>query len=186
MKNLLILLLAIPAYAALPPMPSPSIVPVVKRTAPLLSPRAASAPKSTSMARFTPAGESSLSTLAPAYATFHTNVTIALIDGTLVQRDVSRVYAMQRVGKGIRVEFTDALPATWNFLADWTPYVEEQIIVTERYTEVEYRPQARFFRVVEYTSPAVLSESGNWVLASGLRYRINPAITGARTWAIKR
>lgn len=185
MKAILLLLLCLPAYAALPPMPA---IPAVKRPAPWLSPKAASVPKSTPMARSTAAGETSLSTLAPTRPpVFETNLTIIQIDGSQIVRDKATIYAIQRVGKGIRVEYSDSvMPTTWEFLADWAPYVEEQIIVTERYTDPAFRAQARFFRVVEYTSPALLSESGNWILASGLRYRVNPAITGVRTWSTKR
>lgn len=187
MKALYAILFAFPAYAA--PMPPVPAIPTVKRPAPLLSPKAASVPKSTPMVKFTPAGESSLSTLAPTRPpVFETNITIVQIDGSVVVRDKTTLYAIQRVGKGIRVEFSDTIPATWDFLADWSPYVEEQIIVTERYTDPAYRVQARFFRVVEYTPPALLSESGGWVLASKPKpsYRINPAIPGVRTFGISR
>lgn len=182
MKTFLVLLLAIPAYAATPPIPSSFIVPVVKRPAVLLSPKAASVPKSTPMMKFTVAGESTVSTLAPFWMSFTKD---QFFFDSIV--DITHVQAIQRAGKGLRFEYKDSVNAPgWAFMADWTPYPEEQVVQTEWYHSTDQRMQARFFRVVEYTAPALLSESGNWVLAgSKPLYRANPALR-IRTWRTPR
>lgn len=179
---LLLLCLCLPAYAAVPPMPSPSIVPVVKRPAVLLSPKAASVAKSTPMTKFTPAGESTVSTLAPFWMSFTKD---QFFFDSIV--DITHVQAIQRAGKGVRFEYKDSVASSgWAFMADWTPYPEEQVVQTEWYHSTDQRVQARFFRVVEYTAPALLSESGNWVLAgSRPLYRTNPALK-IRTWRTPR
>lgn len=179
MKTILLLLLCLPAYAALPPMPA---IPTVKRPAPLLSPKAASASKSKPMTKLTVAGESTVSTLAPFWMSYTKD---QFFFDSIV--DIMHVQAIQRAGKGVRFEYKDSVASSgWAFMADWTPYPEEQVVQTEWYHSTDQRVQARFFRVVEYTAPALLSESGNWVLAgSRPLYRTNPALK-IRTWRTPR
>lgn len=172
MKAILFFLLCLPAYAASPPMPP---IPTVKRPAPLLSPKAASQPKVVAMLKFTPAGTASAYAV-PGWAPLAVTVKNDTPDFFGDIADMTKIQAIQRVGNGIRIEFTGHVtaPGPWTFAADFPPYVSEQPLTLVWMHSAEQRQTFRVFRAVEYDPPA----------ASGMR--IAGAVAKVRTnWDLK-
>lgn len=167
MKTIPLLLLCIPAYAALPPSP-------IARPAPLQSPKAMSQPKSTPMLRTARVNGSGYFWI-PMTVANHKDLNFFgcnTNDPGCVLYDQDRVTAEQPAGVGIQVEFADALaPTGWTWAAQFYPPPAAMVSEFSRFYPSTQRPLARFYRAVPLVPPTELAP------ASG-QPRVNPALAG--------
>lgn len=137
MKTFLLLLLCLPAYAATPPMPSTT--PTVRRTAPALSPRHASQPKSTPM--FVPSSE---------------NPPLPMTYGVALTPEGDFFFvagAFKPKNTGLTMEWSTVPKGSWHFLAGWGAYPEDQWVSGTAWTS---EPRM-FIRATPGTTAARLS-----------------------------
>lgn len=159
----IILLVCIPAYAA-PPIPRP---------APLQSPKAASQPKSTPMAKAALTSSSEPSTVFVSL-TYGVNIDgCDTNDVNCLTWDQTHVWAQQKAGYNMTIEYTDKLGSgswAWLSMTGAAPY-DRQVDIY-RVLRSWQRPQAEVFRTVQTLAP-----TGTATAASGGR-RLNPAAKG--------
>lgn len=190
MKHLwLLFALCIPAHAALPPSPEPYLRGVsrqewqslgwrynqpVPRPAPLQSPKAASVPKSAPMAKTFKVASSSEPSTVFVSLTYGVNIDgCDTNDVNCLTWDQTHVWAQQKAGYNMTIEYTDKLGSgswAWLSMTGAAPY-DRQVDVY-RLLRSWQRPQAEIFRTVQTIAP-----TGTMTAASGGR-RINPAAKG--------
>lgn len=177
MKALFVVLLSAIAVQAqpLPPFPVSS----VPRPKVLLSPRAASVPKAKAMFKPASVGYG----LPPVIARYVWGLNFFGCDtndpGCLLY-DLTQISTVQTAGVGIRIEFSDVIPANgWATAATFYPPPEDRIAEIAWFLPTWQRPAARFWRASQFT-PDSMTPASNRVLA------VNPALKGFTAWSRKK
>lgn len=167
MKTILLLLLCVPAYAA--PFP------IVKRPAPLLSPKAASAPKVTAMRKLT-ASTSYPSTMVCA---FTRDINVLHCDTNSADcflYDQTHVSTVQLAGHSLVISMTDAIGSgSWTEVGSYPAAPFDRESGFDWFQPAYDRVPLKVFREQQTIAPT-------GIVPASAAPRKNPALKGVELW----
>lgn len=171
MKTILLLLLCVPAYAT--PFP---LLPTVKRPAPLESPKAASAPKTTPMRKLTTTSTSYPSTMVCAFTRDINILHCDTNNADCFLYDQTHVAEVQRAGYVLTILMTDAVAEGALTEVGWYPAAP-----FERESGFDWFHPA-YDRVPHRVFVARQSLAPTGLVPASAAPRANPALKGLTLW----